>query len=118
MKQLKDKEYEEFQQYLYNKTHGYIWTPDTLELICGWVRDHEVRLGRGKDGAWLPENWLEEQAAAMQRSLMVGVKTAHGPFESYDGAAADPVGYFFASVSPMEYANMLYMSVNTMQSMD
>ena len=34
----------------------------------------EVRLGRGKDGAWLPENWLEEQAAAMQRSLMVGVK--------------------------------------------
>ena len=35
-----------------------------------------------------------------------------------DGAAADPVGYFFASVSPMEYANMLYMSVNTMQSMD
>ena len=35
MKQIKDKEYEEFQQYLYNKTHGYIWTPDTLELICG-----------------------------------------------------------------------------------
>ena len=52
----------------------------------------EVRLGRGKDGAWLPENWLEEQAAAMQRSLMVGVKTAHGPFESYDGAATDPFG--------------------------
>ena len=35
MKQLKEKEYEEFQQYLYNKAHGYIWTPDTLELICG-----------------------------------------------------------------------------------
>lgn len=34
MKQLKEKEYEEFQQYLYNKSHGYIWTPDTLELIC------------------------------------------------------------------------------------
>lgn len=32
MKQLKEKEYEEFQQYLYNKVHGYIWTPDTLEL--------------------------------------------------------------------------------------
>ena len=34
MKQLKEKEYEEFQQYLYNKAHGYIWTPDTLEIIC------------------------------------------------------------------------------------
>ena len=35
-----------------------------------------------------------------------------------DGAAMDPVGYFFASVSPADYANILYMSVNTMQSMD
>ena len=35
-----------------------------------------------------------------------------------DGAAMDPVGYFFASVSPADYANVLYMSVNTMQSMD
>ena len=30
----------------------------------------------------------------------------------------DPVNHFFASVSPDEYANMLYMSVNTMQSME
>lgn len=30
----------------------------------------------------------------------------------------DPVNYIFASVSPEEYANMLYMSVNTKQSMD
>ena len=28
------KEYEEFQQYIYNRSHGYIWMPDTLELIC------------------------------------------------------------------------------------
>ena len=35
-----------------------------------------------------------------------------------DGAALDPVDCFFASVSPAEFANMLYMSVNTMQSMD
>lgn len=35
-----------------------------------------------------------------------------------DGAGKDPVGFFFASVSPTEYVNMLYMSVNTMQSMD
>ena len=34
MKQLKEKEYEEFQQYQYNKVHGYIWTPETLDMIC------------------------------------------------------------------------------------
>ena len=35
-----------------------------------------------------------------------------------DGAHVDPVHYFFASVTPHEYANMVYMSVNTGQSMD
>ena len=35
-----------------------------------------------------------------------------------DGAGRDPVGFFFASVSPAEYVNMLYMSANTLQSMD
>ena len=35
-----------------------------------------------------------------------------------DGVAMDPVDFFFASVSPDSFANMLYMSVNTMQSMD
>lgn len=35
-----------------------------------------------------------------------------------DGQDRDPVSYFFASVTPAEYANMLYMSANTIQSMD
>lgn len=35
-----------------------------------------------------------------------------------DGRLLDPVHYLFASVSADEYANMLYMAVNTMQSMD
>jgi len=35
-----------------------------------------------------------------------------------DGVYEDPVNYFFASVSPKEYANMMYMSVSTGQSMD
>lgn len=35
-----------------------------------------------------------------------------------NGQAMDPVNYIFASVSPNEYSNMLYMSVNTRQSMD
>lgn len=35
-----------------------------------------------------------------------------------DDYILDPVHYLFGSVSPEEYANMLYMAVNTMQSMD
>ena len=46
MKQVKDKEYEHFQQYLYNQAHGYIWTPDTLELICSWNDGDLERIGK------------------------------------------------------------------------
>ena len=46
MKQLKEKEYEEFQQYLDNKAHGYIWTPDTLELLCSGNDYEPERSGR------------------------------------------------------------------------
>lgn len=35
-----------------------------------------------------------------------------------DGVTLDPVHYIFASLPPEEFANMLYMSVNTLQSMD
>ena len=35
----------------------------------------------------------------MQRSLMVGVKAAHGPFEIYDGAASAPFGPAHLSIS-------------------
>lgn len=35
-----------------------------------------------------------------------------------DGVTVDPVHYFFASIAPEDYANYLYMSVNTLQSMD
>ena len=35
-----------------------------------------------------------------------------------DGQYMDPVNFLFASVSPSEYLNMMYMSVNTGQSMD
>ena len=45
MKQLKDKEYDEFRQYQYNKAHGYIWTPDTLELICGGNNNDPEKIG-------------------------------------------------------------------------
>jgi len=35
-----------------------------------------------------------------------------------NGKPADPVNYFFASLSPEEYVRMMYLSVNTEQSMD
>ena len=35
-----------------------------------------------------------------------------------DGKAQDPVNYIFASVAPLEYANMLFVSASTNQSMD
>ena len=35
-----------------------------------------------------------------------------------DGVQVDPVNYLFATVDPEDYANVLYMSVNTLQSMD
>ena len=34
------------------------------------------------------------------------------------GVPQDPVNFFFASVSPEEYARMMYLSVSTEQSMD
>lgn len=48
--------------------------------------------------------------------------SAYAPHLHYevrrDSLVLDPVGYIFESVSPEEYANMLYMSVRTEQSMD
>lgn len=35
-----------------------------------------------------------------------------------NGVPVDPVNYFFASVTPEEYARMMYLSVSTEQSMD
>lgn len=46
MKSLKDKEYEEFQRYQYNKAHGYIWTPDTLRMICAGSNNDPEQIGK------------------------------------------------------------------------
>ncbi len=35
-----------------------------------------------------------------------------------DSVYVDPIGYIFASTTPDEYSNMLFMAVNTVQSMD
>lgn len=64
-----------------------------------------------------------QAVAAGRRVAAVGLSgnslVPHLHFEILkDGQYRDPVHYFFASVSPSDYANMLYMSVNTGQSMD
>lgn len=47
---------------------------------------------------------------------------AYAPHLHYEiiknGENLDPIDFFYASVGPEEYANMLYMSINTMQSLD
>lgn len=48
--------------------------------------------------------------------------TAFAPHLHYEicrgDVTVDPINYFFASLSPLEYANMLFMAVNTQQSLD
>ena len=46
MKKLMEKEYEEFQKYKYNMIHGYIWKPDTLEMICAGNEYDPERIGK------------------------------------------------------------------------
>ena len=73
---------------------------------------------------------LGEMSAVKGRSVKrgqqigtVGISTMvpapHLHFEVLrDGQVQDPVHYLFASLTPEEYARMLYMSVSTVQSMD
>lgn len=58
-----------------------------------------------------------------QKIGTVGISSqVHAPHLHYevlrDTLVMDPVNYVFASVSPEEYARMLYISVSTLQSMD
>lgn len=64
-----------------------------------------------------------QRVSAGERIGTVGMSgQAFAPHLHYevrrDGFGMDPVGFFFASVSPDEYVNMVYMSINTLQSMD
>lgn len=73
---------------------------------------------------------LDEVFVKSGQSVKKGVKVAssgmsghsfipHLHYEVYcDGVLHDPVNHIFRSVTPAEYANMLFMSVNTKQSMD
>lgn len=46
MKQIKDSEYQEYQQYVYNRIHGHIWTPATLDLICEVNNNNPEEIGK------------------------------------------------------------------------
>ena len=66
------------------------------------------------------------QGRAVKRGQKIGTvgisSTTFAPHLHYEvlrgGKPLDPVHFLFASVSPDEYAKMLYMSVSTRQSMD
>ncbi len=67
-----------------------------------------------------------KEGQSVRKGRVIGVSGMSGeafaPHLHYavmlDGQVMEPVNYIFASVSPREYSNMLYMSVNTRQSMD
>ena len=66
------------------------------------------------------------QGAKVRRGQQIGTVgrtgNAYAPHLHYelhkDGEVLDPIYYFFASVSPQDYANMLYATITTKQSMD
>jgi murein DD-endopeptidase MepM/ murein hydrolase activator NlpD len=66
------------------------------------------------------------QGRTVKRGQKIGTvgisSTSFAPHLHYEvlrgGKPLDPVHFLFASVSPDEYAKMLYMSVSTRQSMD
>ena len=66
------------------------------------------------------------QGRSVKRGQKIGTvgisSTSFAPHLHYevlrDGKVLDPVHFLFASLSPDEYAKMLYMSVSTRQSMD
>ena len=73
---------------------------------------------------------LDDISVSRGRTVKVGQKigtvgvssTAFAPHLHYevlrDGTVLDPVNFLFASLTPDEYAKMLYMAVSTRQSMD
>lgn len=67
-----------------------------------------------------------KEGQAVRKGRVIGTTGMSGdafaPHLHYEvlryGLPADPVNYIFASVTPKEYSNMLYMAVSTRQSMD
>lgn len=72
------------------------------------------------------ENILVGRGQTVRRGQKIGTVGISGrsyaPHLHYEvlrnGEYLDPINYIFASVGPLEYANMLYMAVNTNQSID
>ena len=46
MKQILNKEYEKYQQYLNDKLHGRILTPDGLRIICAGLDNDPEKIGK------------------------------------------------------------------------
>ena len=46
MKQISNKDYEEFKKYQLDKLYGRIITPESLKLICKALDDNPVEIGQ------------------------------------------------------------------------
>lgn len=46
MKQISNKEYEEYQRYLRDKSSGRILTPETLRIICAGLDNNPEKIGQ------------------------------------------------------------------------
>jgi len=88
MKQISNKEYENYQQYQIDKLHGRILTPDGLRVICaGLDNDPEkigIHMGTFTGQAFISSNidcriWL---SSLVQESVEISVLDQTGIFES------------------------------------
>jgi len=46
MKQISNKEYEEYQKYLHDKNNGRILTPEALRVICAGLGNNPEKIGQ------------------------------------------------------------------------
>lgn len=46
MKQISNKEYEEYQQYLRDKSSGRILTPEALRIVCAGLGNNPEKIGQ------------------------------------------------------------------------
>ena len=50
MKQISNKEYEKYQQYLTDQLHGRILTPDELRIVCANLDNDPEKIGKHNAG--------------------------------------------------------------------
>lgn len=98
-------------------THSKKGFGNTVELSHGngyvtrYSHLEEIRVGRGR--------WVRRGTVIGTVGLSGKSFAPHLHYEVlHEGRTEDPVNYLFASLSPSDYANLLYMAAHTEQSLD